>query len=199
MKITFMSKAGLLLTQALVLFSSLQAVPDKGIKGIQHKHNNSNLEHLYAFNDPGNDQLTTVLVGEDVPFNNGNSEFPPTPLVKGKGINQLDNTDFLIYKNGDYLVTFYGYVVGLGGLNAGVQLFVNDAPTGPAVILNTVPKILSFSQTIQILGASPLNPAVVEVRVVAVNLTTFGLVFQSTFPSSAVNTTLEIVKLSSLD
>lgn len=197
MKITFMSKTGLLVALALVLFGSLQAVSEKKETHLKNnKNNNSNIEHLYAFNDPGNAISTIVLIGEDVPFNNGNSEFPPTPLVKGKGINQLDNTDFLIYENGDYLITFYGYALFFNGIKPGVQLFVNDSPTGPAVVLFTSPKILSFSQIIQIVGASPLNPAVVEVKVVGSDPS--AILFQASFlPVTGDNLTLEIVKLSS--
>lgn len=153
-----------------------------------------NLQHLYAFNKQVGNTGTDVQDREDVPFNNGNSAFPPTPINKGTSINQINETDFLIYENGDYLVTFFGYTSGSTATEQAVQLFVNTFPTGPSAIGDPADDFLSFSQIIRIVGASLTNPAVLEVKIVlsssGPNVTFKSGVFDG------VNTTLEIVKLS---
>lgn len=145
------------------------------------------IEHLYAFNS-GPTGATGINPGDDVPFNNGNSAFPPTPLQVGRAFHQLDNTDFLIFENGDYLVTFYGYTDIDSAPPTGVQLFLDAVATGPNVPLNTTAEILSFSQIIRVTGKSITNPALLEVKVTG----EMPLTFQG-----GINATLEIVKLSS--
>lgn len=210
MKMTFISKIVLLLVSALTHYGSLQAADafneisdeaqasnllpstDSGFARQKCREggeeSNPNLEHLYAFNATVS---TIVLFGDDVPFNNGNFNFnsPPTPLVKGKSIQQSSNTEFQINENGDYLVTFYGYTPQAKIIDASVQLFVNSIGTGPQASVSGT--VVSFSQIIRISGVSKSNPALVEVRVIGVApfpnlvLQNFGL----------VNATLEIIKL----
>lgn len=212
MKITFMSKAAFLLAQALILCGSLQAesqviqedvqqVRDlltstdfeaDSLSGRNGDHRNPNLQHLYAFNTQVLTSTTVISPGNDVPFNNGTSAFPPDALVKGNGIHQLYDTDFLIYEDGNYLVTFYGYNHQGFNIDVGVQLFVNEQATGPAHITSAiaVDTLLSFSQIVRISGASIRTPAVLEVRA------TLGqaLILRSGL-SDGVNATLEIIKL----
>lgn len=139
------------------------------------------IEHLYAFNS---EETTIIPPGEDFPFNNGNSDVPPTPLQVGRAIKQLDKTVFLIFENGDYLVTFYGYPIVLPTIN--VQLVVNGVPTGPAVP-TTQRGLLSFSQIIRITGATKTNPARIEIR--------FNGEQETLTLQSGVNATLEIIQL----
>lgn len=222
MKMRFMLKAAFLLAQALILSGSLQAdslkeVSDADQQGREElsptefsgkqrqkcrekpkeppqiEPKRTKLEHLYAFNTSITGG-TSVLRGEDVPFNNGTGVFPPTPVVKGKGIHQLNITDFIIIENGDYLVTFYGYTNPTSSkLVSGVQLFVNTIPTGPSSILFNPGDTLAFSQIIRISGASQSHPALIEVK--AIVLSSGKLVLESAFPGG-IDATLEIIKLS---
>lgn len=163
------------------------------------------IEHLYAFNV----DLTSIDIPvganvsvSDVPFNDGTG-FPHNPLVIGKAILQLDDTDFIIREDGDYLVTFYGYNDGsdpdhLMTVGVGVQLFVNETATGPASIAADSDGLLSFSEIIRVTGTTATNFTVVEVR--AVSTTTLfptgggTLNLVSSVPPG-INATLEIVKL----
>lgn len=176
------------------------SLKDKGSeKKEKENHNdrrpsqNSNLQHLYAFNTQTGTTGTDVLNGSDVPFNDGNSAFPPTPINRGTAINQINVTDFLIYENGDYLVTFFGYINGTFSGTKGVQLFVKSIATGPTAIGTSSDDFLSFSQIIRIVGASLTNPALLEVKVVAIS--GVSITFTSGV-SDGVNASLEIVKLS---
>lgn len=222
MKKSFMLKAGLLLVQAVLISSFIQADSvksqefgemspielaweqegDLDIEQVytncdrnNHKREiNANLEALYAFNDPGEAGLTVVPTGADVPFNNGNSNFPPDPLSRGNGINQLNDTDFLIFENGNYLVTFYGYSR-FSAFGSGVQLFVNNSGTGPVDVTNAGRKLLYFSQIIRIKDASKLSPAVLEVKAIPTTNSPGFIKFSNDL--GGINLTLEIVKLSS--
>lgn len=233
MKKTFLSKATVLLFQALIFCGSLQADSQVIYADEQQQVGNlqtdfvretlrsrdkdsSNkgkekfkiedqividpiIQHLYAFNTQMDSNFTVVpipansTVGNDVPFNNGNSLFPPTPIVIGTAIRQLDDTDFLIFKNGEYLVTFYGYAEGGVLTGVGVQLFVRSVATGPAHISNFTGMLLSFSEIIKISGASLENPALLEVKAVS---STPGptLLRLLSNQSNGVNATLEIIK-----
>lgn len=222
MKMRFMLKVAFLLAQTLILSGSLQADSSKEVSNAdkqvgeelsptefsgkqrqkcrekpkeppQIEPRRTKLEHLYAFNTSATGG-TLVSRGEDVPFNNGTGVFPPRPVVKGKGIHQLNITDFIIIENGDYQVTFYGYTspASFNG-GTGVQLFVNTVPTGPQSILSNPGDTLAFSQIIRISGASQPHPALIEVK--AIVLVSGNLVLESAFPGG-IDATLEIIKLS---
>lgn len=168
----------------------------------EHKEStrDPSLQSLYAFNQQSDDLATSVAipanttVGDDVPFNNGGSD----PLVNGKAVTQLDDTDFLIHQDGDYLITFYAYNADPGFTTAGigVQLFVRSVATGPADISNGTGDILSFSQIIRVTGTKS-SPALVEVKAVASSTLGVGRTLDLLSGlSDGINATLEIVKLS---